>query len=1269
MKHLKQLLLNLAFLLVLHEQCAAQLPKMNVTPPTAASLIKFVDLPVNYHTGIPQISIPIHTINEGSLSLPIGLSYHAGGLKVMEQSSWVGAGWSIQSGGVITRSPRGHFDELSNGFGPYLSGSGYYPYYMNGTTNVIDFSAFSMGFKDGEPDLFFFNFNGYSGKFYFRADSTVMLEGSEDIIVRANICTTCTSIERLSGFTVITPSGEKYFFGKTLDITTDIDAMEWTRTFPAGTGLTFAEAPSSWYLYKIESANKKDVINLYYANEDYAYFNIATIAQTNLSTGLPSSGMSLVKQCINGVRLDRITYNGGIHSVNFIANDSLRQDLSDYTLTIMDVDSYHADAGARALKKIQISEGSLCKEFVFNHYYFIDNSHPILSTFEGVTSNYETSYNLHTDKKRLKLKAIQEKTCDASIVLPPHEFYYYQDNEVPRTLSLGQDHWGYYNGHNENRYLIPQFSINGGNTFYMPYYGIRDSSWPEMRAGSLREIKYPIGGRSEMVYGHHTSLGTKFIQTGTTSSTQTLVPSKWNRNLSTTFTVSKGSICTLNISVNGTSYSDFYCGPRYFNSIQVGKHEFTLPNGTYTFSAYCTDPDSGQPSHNSTAALTVSTPVGYIGTVPYDVGGLRVESIKKYESISSPPMVTTFDYTNNGENTGVLFSVPVYIAQLKNDITEAAGLFQGLDADFPPLRNYGFYTDLQGHVDYTYSPGSIHPMQTSAGAHFGYGQVKVTQPNGGYTKYYYNTHSSNTYTAPVTSISYYSADIFGALNWPPAPEMADPERGSLEKTEIYEASGKRLKLIKSENTYTFHPEGITAFQVKAHASNLLGTEYEVKRSKRIFERTSELVFDQLDPTKPPKGIISESSYSSPNHSMLTKQVVYEMTSWNQATEEIVKGKVLSEIRNSYVLDLKIPACNNSYTAYSTLQTAISNALSTFNDVRYHTGTGSPMQIFNAWQVYAQQVNAARATYVASRKAYYFGDGGSNRGSGVNCESNTYYYTPADASTKAIINLKILNNIAPVLETSSYRDGKFLSSGLTTYSMFNNNRKYIYPSAYHTISTSAPADESMLTAVNIQVGTTYKKDDDYKLEETYSFSNGLQSEVTAKGGVITSYKWGYNNRYPVAQIVNAPEAQVYYNSFEEPSGGGTSGAAFTGTKYFSSGSLSIGLSLPAGPVYKMSYWYYNSTVAKWIFSGELAYNESIASGGTRLDEVRVYPQGAMVTTYSYTEGYGASTIIDTNNKKITYNYDKLGRVISILDHYGKLLQSFQYHYKDQIPNTY
>src|SRR5437588_6721652 len=63
--------------------------------PTAFHFLKYDQMPVSEYTGIPNIAIPIYQISEDGLSIPINLTYHAGGIRVNQEASWVGLGWDL----------------------------------------------------------------------------------------------------------------------------------------------------------------------------------------------------------------------------------------------------------------------------------------------------------------------------------------------------------------------------------------------------------------------------------------------------------------------------------------------------------------------------------------------------------------------------------------------------------------------------------------------------------------------------------------------------------------------------------------------------------------------------------------------------------------------------------------------------------------------------------------------------------------------------------------------------------------------------------------------------------------------------------------------------------------------------------------------------------------------------------------------------------------------------------------------------------------------
>ena len=153
----------------------------------AASLGKYGDIPISLHTGVMSTGVPIHSVQDGPLSLPISLSYHGGGVKVGEPSSWAGLGWTLQARGMISRSVQGKADERIDGYmtiGKYI-GIVATPVTLNPNNFCLSYSNPSYtnpvaqlgseiagGGKDSEPDIFSFSVGGYSGKFYIEADMT-----------------------------------------------------------------------------------------------------------------------------------------------------------------------------------------------------------------------------------------------------------------------------------------------------------------------------------------------------------------------------------------------------------------------------------------------------------------------------------------------------------------------------------------------------------------------------------------------------------------------------------------------------------------------------------------------------------------------------------------------------------------------------------------------------------------------------------------------------------------------------------------------------------------------------------------------------------------------------------------------------------------------------------------------------------------------------------------------------------------------------------------
>ena len=101
--------------------------------PEAHSLMQYSEVPVSLYTGVPSISIPIYTIEIGDYSLPITLQYHASGIKVTQEASRVGLGWSLHAGGAVGRIIQGRDDFDEYGF--YMCADTIPEFYMSDLFN------------------------------------------------------------------------------------------------------------------------------------------------------------------------------------------------------------------------------------------------------------------------------------------------------------------------------------------------------------------------------------------------------------------------------------------------------------------------------------------------------------------------------------------------------------------------------------------------------------------------------------------------------------------------------------------------------------------------------------------------------------------------------------------------------------------------------------------------------------------------------------------------------------------------------------------------------------------------------------------------------------------------------------------------------------------------------------------------------------------------------------------------------------------------------
>jgi hypothetical protein len=467
---------------------SAEFKARKVIPPTpeAASLGKYGNVPLSLFSGTPSISVPIYQLAGNSLSLPIQLTYNAGGFNPQEIAGWVGLNWSLDAGGVVTRSVMGNPDYYDTYFispSPLIIPSqtsdpyGYYDHMEN----------LRKGYKEAQPDMYYYNFAGHSGKFLVNPDNSIIKKEKNNYLITASAVGWPTG----SNIVIIDEQGVRYEFMEYEtsvmtpdDISTDVPIRTYTY-------------PSTWYLTRIQSADGFEEITFtYYTTSlDHNQFNNfyqtesavyqETISYTGGWSGMVGPEIKAYQPATVKTKrkyLQQIVFKRAgttIAYIDFESSVDQRQDLTH------DVNS--GFPGERLLNSIKVytkkvgSTFGLTKQFNLSYSYFTNSG------------------NSGWDHKRLRLDNVQEiPVVGGTSIPPPYSFTYNNDNLMPGLNSTDMDHWGFYNIPNGNGSLVPTNYTSNGNII------ITGTNRLPSLAGSssytINKVTYPTGGYTAFEY-------------------------------------------------------------------------------------------------------------------------------------------------------------------------------------------------------------------------------------------------------------------------------------------------------------------------------------------------------------------------------------------------------------------------------------------------------------------------------------------------------------------------------------------------------------------------------------------------------------------------------------------------------------------------------------------------------------------------------------------------------------------------------------------------
>lgn len=736
----------------------AYLKNVTMPSPQAASLGKYGDIPIGYYTGVPNVGIPIHTLSEGPLNLPVSLSYHASGVKVAETPSWVGLNWTLSAGGMISRTMQSFRDE--EGTAGWLNSAAI-------PDKNFDYCGFYShvftGDKDSEPDIFSFSFPGGSGKFYFKKNGTAVLVPIQQLKVTPLFD---SSEPYLKGFIITTPDGTKYHFGNT-------GTGNIAHESSIGGGGDMQEHVSGWYLTRVESADGNYQINLNYTDEcSQTDYRPSTIGCDGAApNGQALGNLSRKNTFVKGKRLSSITTSS--ETITFFAN-TIRQDLDVYPVAPFNTQK------PKALDSLTIVSGTFKKRFDFAYSYWKDNSTDSIST-GSIMAN-----------KRLKLLSVQERGKNNTIINTPWTFEYFTKSGnvdfLPHRLSRSVDHWGFYNGANNGSYNestpnIPGLQtgtcLDGGsclsNTYSYPGLSDRETNESAMKYGTLKKVNYPTGGYTEFDFEANDYYSSATVQKkktllsidhnftgggicGSITSVSNPLPSVQFTSTELSTTDPNKAVYTLNfkpancnclnsqVSVEITAFSY----PGHVLVATSGQFQISCTSGAVTYTnALKTLMPALTPGTNYTFEIQgVSAAARFYVTRPESVpagnikvGGLRVKQIITHDGLNAANNIirnyTYRDSITTANSSGQLYNVPTYV--------HSYTWFPCTGSNCGSVCAPGACPQYQlssGGCNVSFYENSIVPLGSFEGYHIGYKHVKEEFNGNGYKTYTYTTETA-----------------------------------------------------------------------------------------------------------------------------------------------------------------------------------------------------------------------------------------------------------------------------------------------------------------------------------------------------------------------------------------------------------------------------------------------------------------------------------------------------------------------------------------------
>lgn len=443
--------------------------QIQLKSPQVAAFEKVGLVPASLNTGQINPSINICNFSVEEINIPINLSYSNTGLKIGENATWVGLGWNLSVGGVISQNVKGIPDDGPVGL-LYPAPNNELFRFLNSQMTEFERDQYIQNvtnlLADSERDVFTFNYLGRSGSFFFDETGVIRQFQRSDLQFFYTI-----ENNQLSSFTIIDENGYSYLFNiKELSSFSQGDIQSSTPIILNG---------YSWYLSSMTtpagitvSFNYENDVTFNDVSDTYVLSYGAIGASTGCGIDLSLSNIQSSQVFVTAAqkKIKEIVSHYGKVIFNTLP---IREDLKDAS-----------GQKSSVLSEVILLDASnnIIRKSIFTYSHFLDHT-------------YQPSNRL-----KLQSVALCGVNCDNPQV---YQFTYFNEaNPFPPLQSQSKDfdHWGYYNGAG-NYMTIPAFNAAdisgiGGN-----YFGAnKNSNSNYSRYGLIKTITYPTGGTSIFEY-------------------------------------------------------------------------------------------------------------------------------------------------------------------------------------------------------------------------------------------------------------------------------------------------------------------------------------------------------------------------------------------------------------------------------------------------------------------------------------------------------------------------------------------------------------------------------------------------------------------------------------------------------------------------------------------------------------------------------------------------------------------------------------------------